>query len=65
MFIKCRNDRGGYIWINVYQIKHIEGSYYCNEELANYYVTTVENKEYECADIKQVEEILNGKGKEV
>lgn len=62
MFIKCRNDRSGYIWINVSQIKHIEDSRYGDGEIANYYVTMLENKEYECADIKRVEEFLNGRG---
>lgn len=61
MFIKCRNDVGGYIWINVSQIKKIEDSRYGNGEVANYYITTVENKVYTCASIDELEEFLNGR----
>ena len=62
MFIKCEDERGGFVWINVSQIKTITESYYGNNELAGYWVKTVDNLEYRCADDTKVEEFLNGRG---
>ena len=60
MFIKCENGKGGYIWINVSQIKSVEEIYCGDGEIVSYYVKNLDNLEYRCGEVATMYKILHG-----